>query len=442
MTEEEHPDDVPGPALLDMAYSLMPSLVTRARVPSDISSVETIDHEREVHPAEVGADSVLLEKSWQAARELFASGIHPAVGMCVRRHGRIILNRTIGYVSGSGPGDPEDVEPVKVGLDSPFNIFSASKAITAMVIHLLDERHLLHLDDPVCEYIPEFNVQQKKWITIKHVLTHRAGLPHLPPAAFDLDHLDDRDWVIGHLAEARVSGRPGRRLAYHAISGGFILGEIVHRVTGKSIREVLGSEILDPLGFEGLNYGVAADKLGSVVRNYHTGLPLLPPVSTVLKRALGIDFNQAIEMTNDKRFLTGIVPSANICGTAEELSRFYELLAAGGTLGGVQVFNPLTIRRATMEQSYLEFDFTLGAPIRYGMGFFLGGEWISVYGPDTSKAFGHLGFTNVLGWADPERRISVGLVTSGKPVLYPELFHGWNLLRYLGQACPRVREVN
>lgn len=421
---------------------LLPDFVTRAAVPNDIDAVTSIDFEREVDPAEVGVDADRLDRAWEATRALYRSGVHPAISICVRRHGRIVLNRALGHLSGNGPGHCNGEALVRATYETPFNIFSGSKAITAMVIHLLEQRGIVHLEDPVCEYIPEFGVKAKQWITIRHVLTHRAALPNLPPEALDLDHINDSGWITKHLCEAEVSGRPGRRLAYHAISGGFILGEIVRRATGRSIRDVLASEILEPLGFRWLNYGVAEEDVGLVARNYFTGTPVVPPVSTVLKRALGVSFEEVARLSNDSRFMTGVVPSANIITTADELSRFYQLLLNDGELDGVRIFERRTIRRAVMEQSYLEFDYTLGAPVRYGMGFFLGGEFLSLYGPDTARAFGHPGFTNILGWADPERMITVAVLTSGKPVFYPEVYQAWNIVRHVGAACPKVRELS
>ena len=165
---------------------------------------------------------------------------------------------------------------------------------------------------------------------------------------------------------------------------------------------------------------------------------MLPPVSTVLGRALGVDFHQAIAMSNDPRFLCGCVPAASMVATANELSRFYQLLLNHGELDGVRVFDPRTVRRATAEQSYLEFDFTLGLPFRYGLGFMLGARWLSLYGPDTLHAYGHLGFTNVICWADPERRVAAALMTSGKPFIYPELVFLLDLLRQIGLACAKA----
>jgi CubicO group peptidase (beta-lactamase class C family) len=127
-----------------------------------------------------------------------------------------------------------------------------------------------------------------------------------------------------------------------------------------------------------------------------------------------------------------VIPAANVVTTANELSRFYELLRCDGELDGVRVMDGRTIRRAIVERSYREFDLTLGAPMRHSAGFMLGADALSLFGPDTDKAFGHLGFTNVLGWADPERGLAVGIITSGKPMLHPGLPLLWALARRIG----------
>jgi len=386
----------------------------------------------------VGVEPDARDRIWHAARRLYQSGIHPALALCVRRHGRVLLDRSIGHVRGNGPGDPPDGPRIPLTPDSPFVTLSASKAVTAMIVHLLDQQNLLRLDDPVCEYIPEFAANGKQWITIRHILIHRAGIQNLPPEALRLPNLDDPNAVVQIIAGQRPTGRAGRQLAYHAITGGFVLGEVVKRVTGKSIRTVLDESLRRPLGFRWLGYGVPPAAVPEVVTNYLTGPLPLPPFSTLFRRALGVGYQEAVTISNDPRFLTGVVPAGNVVATANDMSRFFQLLLDGGVLDGVRVFDERTVRRATLEHSYLELDFTLGLPFRYGMGFMLGADWFSPYGPDTHDAFGHLGFTNIVCWADPERQIAAALLTSGKPFLYPELYHLLTLLRQIGLACPRT----
>ena len=414
----------------------VPDPLRRIDVPEDLRAVTTIGEE--AAPAQGGMSQAAVDRIWKSVEAFYRSGVHPAIQLCLRRDGAVVLDRAIGHARGNGPSD-DGLEPPELATPAtPFCIFSASKAITAMVAHLLDQQDRLHVNDRVCDYIPEFAKHGKEGITINHVLAHRAGVPGLPREVLDLENVGDRELLVRALCDAKPASRPGRTLAYHAISGGFIVGEIVERVTGKDIRQVLAEEILDPLGFRWNNYGVARDDLPLVGRSYATGAPVLPPLSTLLTRALGAPVDEVVETSNDPRFLMGIVPAGNVVTTANELSRFYELLRRGGELDGVRIFEPRTIRRATFEQAYREIDFTLGAPLRHGAGFILGAELISLYGPDTEQAFGHLGFTNILGWADPERALAGALITSGKPVLYPELPALWTVMRRIGAEAPKA----
>jgi CubicO group peptidase (beta-lactamase class C family) len=415
---------------------LVPDPLRRIRVPDDIASVTSVGAEADPRDGGMTRDDV--ERVWRSIERLYRSGVHPAIQLCLRRDGHVVLDRAIGHASGNGPGDKRGTPAVPATTETPFAIFSSSKAITAVVAHMLDERRLIHLGDRVCEYIPEYGCHGKEAVTIAHVLAHRAGVPNIPREARDLDRLADHDFVLDALCEARLASRPGKALAYHAVSGGFIVGEIVQRVTGKDIRAYLRDELLGPLGFRWNNYGVAPDDVPQVGLSYATGAPPLPPLSTLLERALGASVDGVVRIGNDPRFLTGIVPAANVVTTANELSRFFELLRRGGELDGVRVLEPRTLRRALTEQSYREIDFTLGFPTRYSLGFMLGAELLSLYGPDTEQAFGHLGFTNIIGWADPERALSGALITSGKPVVYPELPDLWAIMRGIGRAAPKV----
>jgi CubicO group peptidase (beta-lactamase class C family) len=416
------------PSLALPRLPLIPDPLRRVKLPRDLAGITSIGEEE---PARAGGmEREGVERIWRSAQTLYRTGVYPAMGICVRRNGRVVLDRMLGW---SRLGD----EPRLATPDTPFVIFSAAKAMTATVAHLLDDRGKLHIADRVVEYIPEYGSHGKDSITIEHVLSHRAGVANLPAEALDLDNLEDRDYLLKLMCDAKPRTRPGRLLAYHAVSGGFILAEIVERVTGKDIRTVLREEILEPLGFRWGNFGVAREDLGLVGHSYPTGPPPLPPVSTLLERALGLHPDDITRLSNDDRFLTGIVPAGNVVTTANELSRFFDLLRQGGELDGVRIMEARTIRRAVVERSYREFDLTLGAPMRHSAGFMLGADAVSLYGPDTDNAFGHLGFTNVLGWADPDRNLSVGIVTSGKPILHPGLPLLWALTRRIGLEAPK-----
>lgn len=414
------------------------NLFNRARIPEDWESTVTIRTGEEVPAHKVGGDDDELAKVWDRLVELHRCGIHPAVQICVRRHGEIVMHRSIGYARGVGPREPADAHKVIVTPDTPFNIFSASKAVTAILMHILDERNALHVDDYVADYIPEFANNGKQHITIKHLLNHRAGIAATPPEAMHLDCLADQSALLQILCEMKPSSRAGGRLAYHALSSGFILAEIIRRVTGRDIRELQRREIVEPLGLRWGNFGVAPRDVDKVAVNYFTGAPILPPFTKVVERLLGVGLEEGVELSNDPRFLTAIVPSANVVMTADELSRYYQMLLDGGRANGAQILQPRTIRRATAEQAWMEPDLMLIVPIRYSQGFMLGADYVSVFGPDTDKVYGHIGLTNVVGWADPERQIAAAIMTNGKPLIYPELWTFYTIPWQLATAFPKT----
>jgi CubicO group peptidase (beta-lactamase class C family) len=416
---------------------LVPDPLRRVRVPRDLGAVTVIGDE---DAGAGGLDAAVAERIWASAVDLYRSGVHPALQLCVRRNGAVAVQRAIGHARGNGPGDPEDTEKVRVDLETPFCVYSTSKAVTAFVVHMLEERGALSISDRIADHIPEYAAHGKGEITIGQVLAHRAGVARISGDALDLDRLADREALVRLLCEVKPAHAPGRLLAYHAVSGGFILGEIVHRVTGKDIRTVLAEEILDPLGFRWGNYGVGTEDLDRVGPSYLTGPPLLPPLSTLLNRALGAPLSTVVEIGNDPRFLSAIVPAANVVTNADELSRFFEIFRCGGELDGVRVIAPSTLRRALTEQSRLEIDLSLGFPSRFGYGLMLGAKVLSLYGRDTDLAFGHLGLTNIMGWADPERGVAVGLVTSGKPTVYPEVHRFFGVMGKIASEVPKLPE--
>jgi CubicO group peptidase (beta-lactamase class C family) len=305
-------------------------------------------------------------------------------------------------------------------------------------MHILHERGALSIDDRVADHIPGYGRHGKGDTTIAHVLSHRAGVPTLPRKMLDLDRVDDREFLTQLICDAKPFVKPGTLLAYHAISGGFILGEIVQRVTGKNIRQVLAETLLDPLGFRWGNYGVRPEDVDQVGLNYATGPRLLPPLSNLVARVLSRPVDEVVELSNRPEFLTAVIPSGNVITTAEELSRFFDIYRAGGELDGVRIMQPDTIRRALTEQARLEIDLSLGFPTRFSYGLMLGAKMLSLYGLDTDAAFGHLGFINIIGWADPERGISGGLINSGKAIIYPELPRFFGLMQLIASQVPKV----
>ena len=404
----------------------------------DPEEVTTKSH-REIDPRGVGLSTQDVEAIWSSVVTFYKSGLHPAIALCIRRRGEIILDRAIGHARGNSPQDPEGTPLVKATPDTLYNFFSGSKSVTAMLIHLLQQEEQLHVDEPVATFIPEFAKRRKHSITIRDVLTHRAGIPPTPEEAIDLDLLSKPEEIVRAFCDLEPTHRPGSVQAYQAVTSGYILGEIIRRVTGQDIREFLTKRVREPLKMEHFNYGVAPELLDRVAVDAFTGPTPTWPYKNLVHVAFGASMRELVELGNDPRFRTAVSPAANVIATPEEISRFFETLLCGGTYQGVRIFEQRTVARAVEPQVTGQVDRVLMMPIPLSMGFMLGLRSFGFYGPRTANAFGHLGFTNVLGWADPDRDISVGFMNTGKPLLSARMLAWLNVTRVIGTRIPRDR---
>ncbi len=356
--------------------------------------------------------------------------MQPAIQVCLRRDGRVILNRAIGYAW----------EDVPVSTDTPFCVYSAAKAITTTVAHMLVERGAFSLDDRVCDYLPTYTSHGKDRTTIRHVLTHSAGIPFATGPKPDLKRMDDSEYTRELLSRMKPVYPPGLVHIYHGLTWGPLMREIISAATGRSIRDILAEEILIPLRFRWTNYGVAPQDVPLVAPSHVTGKPLPAPIAKAFKAAVGGTPQQIIPFSNTPRFLTGVIPSSNTVSNANELSRFAEMLCRGGELDGFRVLSAETLRAATKEARRLRPDLATGlAPMRWGTGYMLGSKRFGPFGRDAASAFGHTGLTDIAVWADPARALSVAVVSSGKPGNHREAKRYPRLLDRINAEIPRLR---
>jgi len=388
-------------------------------VPEDLHELSTYELEQEIDPQDVGMTQAGADAIWLRVEDLYRSGMTPGIGFCLRKNGQVILDRTIGHAAGNGYGE-KNVSKKLLTTRTPICQFSASKAVTAMLIHLLEERGEINLLDPVCRYIPEFSANGKQDTSLYHVLTHQSGFPKLP-THLKSENIFKKGVLLKALCEAEADTKGGNTQAYHAITGGVILGEIIERVSGMDIREFLRENISEPLGMTHFNYGATEDNVSDIAKNYSTGLPVIFPVSMLVNRALGASWDDVVDISNSPEFYTDAIPAGNLIATANDMSRFYQLLLNGGEIDGVRIFESDTVRRSVMDAGDVRFDATMLVPMRYSAGHMLGASPIGLWGPNTEQAFGHLGFINTFCWADPKRNISVSLQTTGKCLLSSHL---------------------
>ncbi|CAN5352393.1 lipase LipE [soil metagenome] len=406
----------------------------RIAVPADLDSVTAVGDEDHTD-----LDPAAVERIWQAARHWYAAGMHPAIQVCLRHRGKVVLNRAIGHGWGNGPADPADAEKIPVTTETPFCAYSAAKAITTTVVHMLVERGEFSLEDRVCDYLPNYTSHGKDRTTIRHVMTHSAGVPFATGPRPDLKRMDDSDYAREMLGQLKPVYRPGLVHIYHGLTWGPLMREIVSAATGRNIREILATEILDPLGFRWTNYGVAEHDVPLVAPSHVTGKPLPAPIAKAFKIAVGGTPQRIIPFSNTAAFLTSVIPSSSTVSNAFELSRFAEILTRGGELDGVRVMKPETLRAATTEARRLRPDLAMGLmPLRWGTGYMLGSKRFGPFGLGAPQAFGHTGLTDIAVWADPQRALAAGVISSGKPGRHPEANRYTALLDSIAAEIPRV----
>jgi CubicO group peptidase (beta-lactamase class C family) len=416
--------------LSDYRQSLFQKVFRTVDVPRDLAGVTDIDEAGEADPALGGLEQAAVDEIWEACQNLYRSGVHPLLSICLRRRGQVMLNRSLGHV---GAGRVASV-------NTPICLFSASKAVSAVLLHLLAEQGKINLLDPVSYYIPEFAARGKGSISILQMLAHRGGVPSLPQD-FDINLLFDHAAALELICAAQPQDHQGRIQAYHAITSGFIVDELIRVTTGLNAQQYLDRYIRKPLGMRYFRYGLTRREQARAAVNTSTGID-----SALINRALGSIMgahpDQVVELSNDPRFFKAVIPSGNLFATAEEVSRFFQMLLNHGEWQGRQILQPLTVHRATRSVSRTELDKSLMMPMRYSAGFMLGSNPVGIFGTNSQYAYGHLGFANIFVWADPERDISVAVMNTGKTALGPHLKTLPALLGAISAQCTPLVDMD
>jgi CubicO group peptidase (beta-lactamase class C family) len=243
--------------------------------------------------------------------------------LCVLHDGRVVLDRAIGC------------RP-----DALLWLFSASKPFIALLVHLLAERGELSLDDRMARYWPRFGRRGKDGITIRQVLRHRSGLPVARSRVLDALAMTDWEQSVRRLEDASPAWPPGQVPAYHYISYGFLLGELVRRVTGTALPEFLAAEFLRPLGLNDVH-------LGLTDRQWPRHVPV---------RGRGPAGAVSAAFVNRRVTWEAVIPAAGVSATARDLALFYQALLCGGERDGVRVLRPETVQEARRPSSDGETD--------------------------------------------------------------------------------------
>ncbi len=295
--------------------------------------------------------------------------------------------------------------------DTIVNVYSATKGVAATCLNRLADNGRVDLDAPVARYWPEFAQAGKERLPVRWLLSHRAGLPVVSkPLASDA--LLRWDVMTAALAEQEPWWEPGTRHGYHALTFGYLVGEVVRRVDGRSLGAYCREEIAGPLGVD-FHIGLDARhdaRCAEVIAPMPPvpGAPHAIPVAAPDPNSMAAKAmnNPAgamrLSTVNSRAWRAAEVPAANGHTNARALARFYGTLARGGELDGVRVLSPAQIERCLTEEAD-GIDAVVGVPMRFGLGYRLT-QPAARYGPNP-RTFGHTGAGGSLGFADPDAKI-------------------------------------
>ena len=355
--------------------------------------VKGIQWAAEIQPSSPAMNDPAVKKIVHVYESQLSEGLHPGSQLVVLRHGDILIDRADG-VANVG-------QKLKVTPDTPFNCFSITKPFTAVCIHKLIEDGRIQLDAPICEYWPEFGSKGKETATIRHALLHQAGIPKRGMEA-QIPLWTNWGLVTHNVANLPAEFPPGSRSAYHFVNFGFILGEVLRRVTGMPIRSYLQQNFLEPLG----------------LKNTSLGLPISRQKASAHLYSGDGSQNSATFVFNLPFIRSAVMPAATLNSTARELAVFFQMLLGLGTYAGREYLKPETVARA-LSLGYEGYDDLLKSEVRWGLGFDLGGlvhptdPPRSGFGAKSSlTTFGHIGQNCCIVWADSEKEVVVSFTTN------------------------------
>lgn len=336
-----------------------------------------------------------------AIRAAIDSGHEEAIHVVAYHEGRQVLNVW------DGLADP--ARGRRATEDTLYNVYSVTKAVAATALHIQAERGLVEYDAPIADYWPEFAANGKAAATVRHALTHRAGVP-LMPEGVTPELMCDAAWMASRIAAMEPLAPPGEKTLYQSMTFGWIIGEIVRRSdpAGRDLGTFVQDEIARPLGLADLWIGIpdtVADRV-AVMSNRNEDDPP-PPAATLYAKSMP----HAVDLV-PRVFGRPDVQKACIAGVggifnARDEARFWAMLAEGGALDGVRLLSEERVRGFTaMRDNGDEPD-----PVMFGVPIPLstGGYWLGGHRVTGPKVLWHPGAGGSLGWADLDQRLAVAV---------------------------------
>lgn len=328
----------------------------------------------------------ILKKAFE---ENFKSGLDVGASLAVTLNGEFVVDLWAGYA------DADKTRPWEQ--DTIINVFSTTKVMTAICTLMLVDRGLLDLDAPVANYWPEFAQGGKEKLPVRYLLSHSSGLSGFAER-IPAESMYDWDRLVNSLAAQKPWWKPGTKSVYHLVTFGYLLGELVRRITGKTIGTFFRDEVAIPLGAD-FHIGLSEEHDSRVADLIPPKIPLLFKFlgsriiqklfshSIIMKTLKGTDILTGdTDLTKTRAWRSAEIPAANGHGNARSIARVGAAIACGGELDGVLLLSESTLEKA-LEEQINNKDPILRSQIRFGLGFGLPTKGIIFQFPNPRTLF-------------------------------------------------------
>lgn len=342
---------------------------------------------------------------FEPVRDIFAEfweDIEVGASCCALHQGEIVVDIWGGFKS------PEMTTLWQS--DTLINVYSTTKGMASLAIAILFDEGLIDYDEKVIAYWPEFGAEGKQDVTVGQLLSHQAGLCGVE-TKLEVADLYDFDKMVNLLAAQKPLWEPGTAVGYHAITWGYLTGELVRRITGKTLGQYFREKVAEPLGAD-FYIGLPDSEMsrcGTLIgpnrarkKPRMTEVPKMPDLYPVSLQ------NPSIAPYRDASsdvWRRAEIAAANGQANARGIARIYAALANGGLLNGTKIISPEAIAESRKLEVDGEMDLVVGVPVRRARGFMLNIE--GAYGP-FNDSFGHGGAGGSSGFADPHNNVGFG----------------------------------
>ncbi|KAB2812638.1 beta-lactamase family protein [Pimelobacter simplex] len=338
--------------------------------------------------------SALAPAAVQAALETARERGEDAVHVAAYLDGRLVVD------AWAGPADG----------DTLYNVFSVTKIVTATALHVQVARGLLSYDDPVARHWPAFGRHGKDRITVRDVLSHRAGIPWMPEGVTP-ERQADWAWMVAGIEDLVPETLPGTENCYHALVWGWVVGELVRRVdpAHRPFERFVREEVLDPIGVDDAYLGLPPEH--DVRRAVLSGGASPEGAAEDHLRGMPAAVYPGPAVFNTELGLRTVNPSAGLIGNARSVARLLAVLAGRGELDGVRLLPAELVELfPTPRDGVADVDRYLGAPARVGgYGYWTGGPGAHPCVGDRPRVLQHPGAGGSIAWAELDTGLAVAI---------------------------------